>query len=194
VAPTLTATLTTLITLWLLGGIVWFARRRDDYRHVRHTISELGEQGAPDARRVAWLLFAPVGLVLLATGALALRGEAVQPIRETFGLLALAVGVGYLGAALFPCDPGSPLGGSLRQQLHNLFGGAEYLGGAAALFVGAQRLADGAPLAAWFQGSAAIITAAAVALSLQVVIPVRGLAQRVGETALFANLVLLAWL
>lgn len=161
---------------------------------MRHTISELGEQGAPDARRVAWLLFAPVGLVLLAVGALALRDEAAQPLRETFGLLALAVGVGYLGAALFPCDPGSPLAGSPRQQLHNLFGGVEYLGGAAALFVGAQRLADGAPLASWLQASAASITAVAVALSLQAVFPVRGLVQRVGEAALFANLVLLAWL
>ena len=192
--PTPTALLTTLVALWLVGGIIWFARRRSDYQHVRHTISELGEVGAPDARRVAWLLFAPVGLVLLAVGILALRGGTPEPLGEPFGLLALAVGVGYLGAVLFPCDPGSPLAGSSRQQLHNLAGGVEYLGGAAALFMGAQALAAAAPLAVWLQVCAAIVVIVTVALSLQAAFPVRGLVQRVGETVLLSNLVLLAWL
>ncbi|MBD9358367.1 hypothetical protein [Methylomonas albis] len=35
----------------------------------------------------------------------------------------------YVFGAVFPCDPGSPLIGSWRQQIHNLFGTFEYLGG-----------------------------------------------------------------
>jgi hypothetical protein len=183
-----------LITLYLVAGILWFARRRPNYRHLRHTISELGEQGTPDARRVSLGLFAPVGLGLLVLGLPALSVD-LDSLCSTFGLLAVAVGVGYLGAALFPCDHGSPLVGNWRQQLHNLVGGVEYVGGAFALFQASAALAV-APewLAAWLLASAGVVAAMAVGLSLQAAFPVRGLVQRIGEAALFGNILLLAWL
>lgn len=41
------------------------ARRKPGYRHLVHTISELGEVSAPDQRFVAFAVFLPVGLALL---------------------------------------------------------------------------------------------------------------------------------
>lgn len=52
------------ISLFLTAGICFFGRRRMGYSHLRHTISELGEQGAADMQRVSWGLFFPVGLAL----------------------------------------------------------------------------------------------------------------------------------
>lgn len=190
--------LTTLViiavTLFLLAGVLWFGWRRADYNHIRHTISELGEYGAPDGRLVSFGLFGPVGLALLGVGVPALLSEQAAAFPAGFGLLAVALGVGYLGGAVFPCDPGSPLAGSARQQLHNLAGGVQYVGGAVALFLAA----DGPTplptfLGPWLLGSAGVVALIALALSVQALFPVRGLFQRVGELLLFGNLVLLAW-
>jgi len=183
-----------LVTTYLAVGIWWFARRRPDYRHMRHTISELGEYGARDARGVGLGLFAPVGLGLLALGLPALSAG-LENLRGALGLLAVAVAVGYMGAALFPCDPGSPLAGSWRQQLHNLAGGVEYAGGAFALVQASAALTEApAWLAPWLRVSAGVIVAVTVGLSLQAAFPIRGSVQRIGEAALFGNILLLAWL
>lgn len=190
----ITALVITAITIFLLAGVLWFAWRRSEYDHSRHTISELGEHGALDGRRVSFGLFGPVGLALLGVGVPMLRTEQAAAFPAGFGLLAVALGVGYLGGALFPCDPGSPLAGSGRQQLHNLAGGVQYVGGAAALFLAA----DGPTslpmsLVPWLLGSAGVVALVALALSAQALFPVRGLVQRIGELLLFGNLLLLAW-
>lgn len=102
--------------------------------------------------------------------------------------------MGYLGGALFPCDHGSPLTGSGRQQLHNLVGGVQYVGGAAALFLAADAQRALLPsLGPWLLGSAGVVALVTLALSVQALFPVRGLIQRVGELLLFGNLLLLAW-
>ncbi|HMQ30509.1 MAG TPA: DUF998 domain-containing protein [Chloroflexaceae bacterium] len=161
---------------------------------IRHTISELGEQGAPDGRLVSFGLFGPIGLALLGVGALALLNEGAVTFPAGFGLLAVALGVGYVGGALFPCDRGSPLTGSGRQQLHNLAGGVQYVGGAVALFLAADEPRLLPPfLVPWLLGSAGVVAVVALALSVQVLFPVRGLIQRVGELLLFGNLLLLTW-
>ena len=54
--PTLLAT---VAAVYLATGVVIAARRRPSYRHARHTISELGEHGAPHALAVAYGLFLP---------------------------------------------------------------------------------------------------------------------------------------
>jgi hypothetical protein len=182
------------ITVFLLAGVLWFGWRRADYSHIRHTISELGEYGTPDGRLVSFGLFGPVGLALLGVGGPVLLSEQAALFPAGFGLLAVALGVGYLGGALFPCDHGSPLIGSGRQQLHNLAGGVQYVGGAAALFLAADapRLLPPA-LVPWLLGSAGVVTVVALALSVQALFPIRGLIQRIGELLLFGNLLLLAW-
>ncbi|NJN19250.1 MAG: DUF998 domain-containing protein [Oscillochloris sp.] len=183
-----------IIALYLLAGVIWFARRRPEYRHIHHTISELGEAGAPDARLVSYGLFAPVGAGLLLLGGLSHPAEVGDSLRGAFGALAIAVGIGYLGAALFPCDPGSPLTGSKRQQIHNLAGGIEYLGAAFALFNAGQLLPEASFLRWWFVFSTWIAAGAAIALSITPARPLRGLLQRGAEIVIFGNLILLAWL
>lgn len=181
-----------LVALYLLVGIIWFAGRRSGYSHIRHTISELGETGAPDSRLVSLGLFAPVGAGLLALAAMTLLGSGEREQGESFGLLAAAVGIGYLGAAIVPCDPGSPISGSPGQDLHNLVGGIEYLGGALVLFAASQS-GDGTPWHSWWlMASAAVVGIVAISLTVQAGSPGRGLVQRVGEVVLFGNLIILA--
>jgi hypothetical protein len=92
--------------------------------------------------------------------------------------------VGYCGAALFPCDPGSPLQGSASQAIHNLAGGVQYIGGALALW----RL--GAQGGFLFYALAAIVASAVVFLSIPSLGAWRGAAPRAGEAALFVGLAL----
>jgi hypothetical protein len=161
--------------LFLVAGIHFFGRRRPAYSHLRHTISELGEQGAADMRGVSWGLFFPVGL------ALAWTWFTLAPSAPQVAALAAVIAIGYIGAALFPCDPGSPVQGSWRQTLHNIAGGVEYIGGAICL----ARLGSNQPL---FMVLAGVVFVVATLLSAPFAARVRGLAQRVAECCLFGGL------
>lgn len=170
--------------LWLaiLGGaalalsIERLGRGHPGYRHVRDTISELGQTGAPQARLVAFGVFLPFGLAMAAVAA------ASRPASPAVALLAGCLAVGYVGAALFPCDPGSPLAGSWRQSLHNIAGAIQYVGGAYAIWqLGQTR----PPLVV----AAAMVGAAAVLLSVPAVSRWRGAIQRIAEAALLVSLV-----
>lgn len=162
-----------LLTLgiWRLG----LTHRR--YSHVRHTISELGEGGAPSSKLVSFGVFLPFGLSMLAVHWLS---RASSPPAAN---LAACIAVGYLGAALFPCDPGSPLVGSWRQALHNVAGAIQYIGGAAVIW----SLSSAQSL---FAIPAVAVALAAVLLSVPAASPWRGVIQRVAELALLASLVL----
>lgn len=189
----MTLVITAGIAGFLTLGVWWFARRRPGYRHRQHTISELGEQGARDTLVVSWGLFAPVGAGLLGLGLPALASAPQPSLAAAFGFLSSAVGVGYLGGAIFPCDPGSPTAGSWRQQLHNLAGAVEYGGGTMALWYAATLPELGATwLAQGLLGAAVVVGAVTIGLSLPGIAPIRGLVQRVGEAALFSALLVLA--
>lgn len=172
---TLSTGLVIVAALLLTGGVRHYGRRKPGYRHLQHTLSELGETGAPDQAPVAWGLFLPVGLLVLAAGYLA-PGPAAP--------LAFCVATGYLGAACFPCDPGSPASGTWRQGLHNLAGAVEYVGGGLVLL----RLGQGGwPWGTWAGGAA---LGAAAALTLLPPRAGRGLIQRGAEALLFGSLAL----
>lgn len=109
-------------TVFLVAGIIYFASKRPGYSHVKQTISELGEDNAPDSRIVNMGLFLPVGLILILIGLLSRNDNIVSG-------LAICLGVGYFISALFPCDAGSPLFGSGKQTIHNIGGFIEYGGG-----------------------------------------------------------------
>jgi hypothetical protein len=165
------------VIFWLTFGIIRFGRR-PGYSHIRHTISELGESGAPAARQVNFGIFLPVGAALLGMGVMLWGGH-----PDAAGLAA-CIGAGYAVAAFFPCDPGSPLAGSMRQQIHNAGGAIEYLGGA--YFI-ARLQAEGAA-GLNIPGLPALLIASAVALSVPSLSPWRGLIQRLAEIALFLSL------
>jgi hypothetical protein len=163
--------------------VVLFAvgTRRPGYSQIRHIISELGEFGAPQQRLVAFGVFLSVGAVL------ALVAYLLRPFGQANATLALCISVGYLVAAVFPCDPGSPLWGTARQALHNLGGAIEYAGGAFALWRIGESL--GQP----FRAAGLIVGGTAIALSIQAFAPVRGLIQRFAECCLSGGLALSVW-
>lgn len=172
--------LVTVVAIWLTCGIVIFGRRKPGYDQVRHTISELGERGARDARIVAFGLFLPAGIGL---AAVAILSDERSPESAA---LAAAVAIGYLGAVVFPCDPGSPMQGSFSQAMHNLAGGIQYIGGALAL----ASLGECEPI---YSTPAVIVGIVAVILTVPQTVRIRGAAQRVGELVLFASLAAALW-
>lgn len=182
----LTRFLAIVTTVVLAVAIAVFGLLREDYSHVRNTISELGEFGGAHSAAVSWGVFLPVGLAVLAVAVLVLR-QADGARRFAAAGLCAAIAVGYLVAAAFPCDPGSPLSGTARQSVHNLGGAIEYIGGAVALAALAWR----APrFGRSFGLAAALVAATAIGLSVPEWFDVRGLIQRIGEAALFSGLIL----
>jgi hypothetical protein len=127
--------------------------------------------------RVSWGLFLPVGL------ALAWTWFELAASAPNVAALAGVIAIGYVGAAFFPCDPGSPLNGSWRQVLHNLAGGVEYFGGAACF----AALGRSEPA---FMGMAGVVLIVGILLPASFIAPFRGLAQRIAECCLFGGLLL----
>ncbi|QDF05447.1 DUF998 domain-containing protein [Myxococcus xanthus] len=172
----------------------WFARRRPGYSHLRNTISELGETGAPDATRVAWIAFAPLGLAVWVF--VAVLGGQLQEDAQTGLVLLSFLGVSYVGAAVFPCDAGAPFWGTWRNQIHNLVAAIGYFGAGAGLIELGRALED----TAMMSGLATVtsmpgkgVLAGIFVLSFES--PVRGLTQRVIEAAVFSWMLLVGvWL
>lgn len=177
----LATVVTAIAALYLFASLIALAPRKAGYSHIKHSISEIGEIGAPNQRFVAFGLFLPIGLVLVLVAYL------VRPASPAATALALCIAIGYIGAAAFPCDPGSPLLGTRRQVLHNLAGAVEYAGGGFALMNLSQSF--GQP----FKAAGFVVLGTVLAL---VVLPsnsVRGIIQRIAETWLFGGLALAAW-
>ena len=151
-----------------------FAHRKPGYSHARHTISELAEYGSEYTRHVSLGVFLPVAVFL---GIVAWHLRVTDPPVAT---LALSVAIGYGLGALFPCDPGSPLTGSVRQAFHNLGGGIQYIGGAIALMWIGESAGPG------FYVTGLLVGIAAIILSFES--PVRGFVQRIAESCLFLGL------
>jgi Protein of unknown function (DUF998) len=181
-----------LSSLVLALGVARFASRTPGYRHARHTISELGQIGAPHSIPVSYGLFVPVGLCCLIIGALLRTGVAHRGLSDASSALALSIGAGYVGGGLFRCDPGCPLEGSWRQGVHNLAGGIEYIGGAASLWLMGSslgKLAGGGTPGVVFTTGACVVVAAAIAMSTPSLFAWRGAVQRVAEVVLFGGLI-----
>ena len=169
--------LTLFASIYLVASLVFLAGNKNGYSHVRHTISELGEVGAPQQHFVSFAIFFVVGITLLLVAYL------VQSYSKPVALLALSLAIGYLVAALFPCDAGSPMTGSFRQAIHNFGGGLEYMGGALAFFLIAETF--GNP----FQVVGLVVAGLGIALSSPPFFTIRGLLQRVAEAGLFGGLI-----
>jgi hypothetical protein len=164
-----------LASLMLAVCVLYLGAVRSGYSQLRDTINELGESGAPNSKLVAYGVFLPFGLAMLVVAWLS------YPENLDASRVAACLAVGYIGAAVFPCDPGSPLSGSWRQSLHNIAGTIHYFGGGVVLW----QLRSVAPL---FDISSLVVLVAAGLLSSSSVSAVRGGIQRVAEVALLGGL------
>ena len=171
--------LSVAVTAYLIAGIVYFGHKKAGYDHLKHTISELGETGTPWEKQVGFGVFLPVGIGLLVIAFTFWDHEIVRG-------LSACLAVGYLVAAFFPCDKGSPTSGSWKQQVHNLGGFIEYAGAIFFLMKASEygMLVFGID----FKVMGFIVLVCVIITS----IPgnrVRGLAQRVAELLLFGALI-----
>jgi len=173
----------------VLLGTLWFSSLRPGYSQISNTISELGETGAPQAHLVAFGFFLPVGLIVW--WALWLTHHH-RPCRDTSPvLLALSgLGTGYVLAALFPCDPGSPLFGSWRTLVHSAGGLIDYGGTALGFLMFCRYCArhEMRAQAVAFGIASALGFLALVLLGLPPAFPVRGAVQRVAELIQFTGM------
>ncbi len=172
--------------LLVFSGTVGFAALRPDYHHVAQTISELGADGSPYFRLAGLGMFLPSGALVWWALWRAHRLDARRDSTRAFIALA-GLGAGYVGAALFPCDPGSPVWGSTQQQIHNLAGVGEYFGcGAGFFLLGRQALRDTrSARAALWSGAGVLAWTGLVLLGTESLFAFRGAIQRVTEATLF---------
>jgi len=119
-----------VVLLTVIGGAIF-----PNYSHASQFISELGADGAPNARLINLGGFLPAGIFIIAFAFFAWR-SLPRSGATTFGMFGLALfALGYLVAVAFPCEPGCrPAEPTLSQAIHNLFGLAGYLFAPASLF------------------------------------------------------------
>ncbi len=170
-------------SVYLLGSTLYFGNKAPGYNHVSGTISELGESGSVFEKNISYGVFLPVGLSLLLMSTLLYFQGLHDETQKSLCGLGTCVGVGYVVAAFFPCDPGSPLSGSTRQSIHNLGGIIEYLGGAYFLTVSSVPL---------MRTIGFLVLSLAIMMSFSFCLRWRGLIQRFAELGLFAGLIVLS--
>ena len=157
-----------------------------DYSAIRNTLSELGSIGSPYKSAVANYYFSPLALaniVFLLSAYflfLDLLNNLVPFILMSF------VSVGYLVAAFFPSDQGSPMKGSVRNQIHNLGGLFEYIGsGLGLILLGLSPSLWEGGWGVYLVISGGVIIAMLILLILPFFQSIRGLIQRVAEYSYF---------
>lgn len=165
-----------------------------NYSHTAQYISELGALEMPLGGVVSFLGFLPTGLLVGVCLVAAAPAEAAGFVRIGYWLL-MCVALAYVGSAFARCDPGCPAEGSVRQQVHNLLGAAEYIGGGIGLILASWGAMKTTPRAGrGVLTLAGVVTLLAFAsMASPNLAEWRGLAQRVGETALFGSLLLIGW-
>ncbi|MGC4103593.1 DUF998 domain-containing protein [Ferruginibacter sp.] len=172
-----------IAALYLIAGYFYGSSKLKNYDHLKHTISELGETGSAYEKQVGFGLFLPAGLLFAVTGLLALSDTSAMG-------LAFSLATGYIVAAFFPCDAGSPSAGSWKQQLHNLGGFIEYAG--CIIFI---MKAGENDAMLWFIPYKVIggIVIVCIIITSIPKNPVRGLMQKIAELLLLACLLRLLY-
>lgn len=169
------ALLVALLAVWSPG--------KPGYSQIEHTISELGEKGAPAEMAVA-LAFLGVGLFIMAFTWLVLPALPPGDSAAEGMMLFAFMGASYAVAGLFHVDPGAPGGGSLSNIVHNIAGGLGYLLPAAGLFLLADSFAGHRDWA-WLSPLTTAGAWASLLVIAGLLVPqlrrYRGLVQRAGE-------------
>jgi len=169
-----------IIYTYLICGVVFYAKKRKTYSHVKYSISELGELGSEYEKQVSYFIFLPVGLGCL------IISFATFTHNHPAAFLSGAIGLSYFLSAFFPCDPETPLIGTWKNSIHNIIGGICY----AAMAYQLNELIDNN--GAWFIDVTFILLCAFLLIFL-IGFPKSfiGLAQRLAEASIFLCTVLL---
>jgi len=159
-----------------------------DYSAVRNTLSELGSINSPYKHAVAYYYFFPLALanIVFLLSAYYLFEDSLSN-RTPFILMSF-VSIGYFMAAFFPSDQGSPVKGSVRNQIHNIGGVFEYIGsGSGLILLGLlpQYSLWGEEWGVYLVISGGVILIMLMLLILPFLQSIRGLIQRVAEYSYF---------
>ena len=154
-----------------------------NYSNWSQFISELGAVGALQRNLVNFAGFLPTGLLLFG---FVLFGHSSFPPAKNAVLgwwLMTGAAIGYLTAALFPCDEGCPATGSMQQTVHNTAGIVQYIG----VFLGLLLIARAEQSLSWLRPISLIAAAAVLSgfIMMTVDLDLRGMWQRVAEVAIF---------
>lgn len=164
-----------LAFIYLFFSLVYFARHSPEYRHLKHTISELAESGSGTETLVSFAVFLPIGLSM---AFIAYNVSNNEPAL----LFSISLAVGYCGAAFFPIDPDAPLVGSWKNALHNLSAGFSYILALAAFEDLSREM--GFP----YSAGKFLIIAFVASLYIPLAREIRGLLQRIAEVGIFSAL------
>ncbi|UZE96619.1 DUF998 domain-containing protein [Alkalimarinus alittae] len=177
-----------VISLFAFIAPVYYAKKSDGYSTRLNTLSELGATGSRYQKAVSRYYFLPLGVAIILF--LVLSQATVTFLTQSYLAWALLglVGVGYLVAALFPCDPGSPIGGTASNKLHNTAGVLEYLGAGLGLIL--MGVSPEQPVMLPQMNLYLILSGSVILLSLMMLIlpsfyRIRGLVQRFAEASFF---------
>ena len=167
---------------------VYFARKTVGYSARLHTLSELGAIDSPNQKAVSWCYFFPLSIAVLL---FVMIGQSsigwLSQSQWIWGMLGM-VAVGYFVAALFPCDVGSPIGGSVRNQIHNVSGLLEYIGAGSGLIL--MGVYSDEHVSSPYLNLYLILSGSVILLSLSMLLfpafnRVKGLVQRLAEASFF---------
>ncbi len=169
-----------VIYLYLVWGVLNKKKKRPSYSHLKHTISELGENGSAFEKPVGFKLFMPVGLAFVLVSGL------MYSTNLPAAFLAAAMGFSYFFSSFFPCDPGTPMSGSWKNSVHNLVGGAAYI----TMIYQLKELSD--QQVGWY-AEVAFVALAVFLFNFMIGWPkqVVGLTQRLAETSVFIGIFML---
>jgi len=163
------------------------------YSPAASFISELNATGTPWARELGLFGFVPLGALFAAFLLAAHRVARVHGASRAGFLLLWSQPVAFFGAAIAPCDPGCPIGGSELQQVHDLLGLSTYFLAAIGFFL----LSYAPGLSArgvWYLRGVAV---AWLALFCLMLVPdlalIRGLLQRLADGLLGSVVLVVAW-
>lgn len=172
---------------------IYYAGRTTGYSSRFNTLSELGAKGSLHQKMVSWFYFLPLSIAIILF--VLLGQSAITFLRQdtlVWGLIGL-VGVGYFIAALFPCDQGAPIGGSISNQIHNIAGLLEYLGGGLGLILMGEAAAQ-PHMSIYLILSGSVILLSLVILILPPFNNIRGWVQRLAETSFFTWMLIVSLL
>jgi len=182
------ATVLFAVAFYMVGAAI-----KPGYSQAASFISELNATGTPWARELGLFGFLPLG-GLFAAFLLAAHGVARVHGASLAGFLLLwSQPVAFFGAAIAPCDPGCPIGGSVLQQAHDLLGLATYVLGGIGFFL-LSYAPDLSTRGRWYLRGVAVAWLALFSVMLAPdLAPIRGLLQRFADVLLGSVVIVVAW-